>query len=99
VDDAEALIIPTRTTDAPQPHHSAPHRKTVLGPYPGDMRTPLDDEALATLAKQLAVFYLQQNDLDPDRGGLDQVLTMVVEHAMTYAFRLGYRKRQAEELS
>ena len=61
------------------------------------MRSPLDDEALATLAKELATFYLQHNDFDSDRGGFDQVLTMVVEHAMTYAFRIGYRKRQAEE--
>lgn len=61
------------------------------------MRSPLDDEALAVLAKELAAFYLQQNDLDPDRGELDQLLAAIVEHAMTYAFRLGYRKRAAEE--
>ena len=61
------------------------------------MRTPLDNEALAELAKVLAAFYLQSNDFDPDRGEFDQMLTMVVEHAMTYAFRLGYRRRVGEE--
>lgn len=61
------------------------------------MRTPLDNEALAALAKELAAFYLQSNNFDPDRGEFDHMLTMVIEHAMTYAFRLGYRRRVGEE--
>jgi hypothetical protein len=78
-------------------HHRPETPKPFVGRYPRSMRSPLDDEALAVLAKELITFYLQCNKLDPGRGAFDQVLTRVIEHAMTYAFRIGYRKRTAEE--
>jgi len=61
------------------------------------MREPQVDEALAALAKELAAFYLAQNDIDAARGHFDTTLATVVEHAVVYAFRIGYRTRVGEE--
>jgi hypothetical protein len=56
-----------------------------------------DDEALTALAKELAAFYLRTNDIDPARGQYYQTIVAVVEHAVAYAFRIGYRTRVGEE--
>lgn len=61
------------------------------------MKTPKNDEALAVLAKELATLYRQQNGIDPGRGQYDKTLAAVVDHAIAYAFRIGYRTRVGEE--
>ena len=61
------------------------------------MKSPRDDEALAALAKELATLYVETNGLDPERGQFDATIITVVEHAIAYAFRIGYRTRAGEE--
>ena len=61
------------------------------------MRPPRDDGALAALAEELAVLYRQTNQIDPARGQYHQTLAAVVDHAIAYAFRIGYRTRVGEE--
>lgn len=61
------------------------------------MRPPRDDGALAALAKELTTLYVETNALDPERSQFDATTIAVVEHAIVYAFRIGYRTRVGEE--
>lgn len=61
------------------------------------MRTPRDDEAIAALAKELAELYLKTNGFERSRGEFDNTIVSIVEHAVAYAFRIGYRTRVGEE--
>lgn len=61
------------------------------------MKQPRDDGALAALAKELATRYVKENGLDPERGQYDATIVAVIEHAIGYAFRIGYRTRVGEE--
>lgn len=63
------------------------------------MKEPRDDRALAAMAKELTALYKETNKLDPARGKFDEAITAVVDHAIAYAFRIGYRTRVAEEVA
>jgi hypothetical protein len=61
------------------------------------MKPPRDDTALAALAKELAAIYKKTNGLDSRRGKFDETIGAVAEHAIVYAFKIGYRTRVGEE--
>jgi len=61
------------------------------------VKPPRDDAALTAMARELAALYKETNGVDSARGTFDETIGAVVDHAIAYAFRIGYRTRVGEE--